>query len=78
MTAQNMMEESELFYVAGGTNSDTTAPRFKVNDKVTLIVYPQFGIGIVKNVYQKTDGWYCTVAFDTGVVDASDIEFYPA
>ncbi len=78
MEEKNMLNEVELKEVAGGANGYASAPRFNVGDKVTLIVYPEFGVGVVKNVYMNNGVWKCTVMFDTGIMDASDIEFIPA
>ncbi len=74
----NTLNEVELEKVAGGVNGYASAPRFSVGDKVTLIVYPEFGVGVVKNVYMSNGIWKCTVKFDAGIMDASDIEFMPA
>ncbi len=78
MEEKNRLNEVELEEVAGGANGYASAPRFNVNDKVTLIVYPEFGVGVVKNVYMSNGIWKCTVKFDAGIMDASDIEFIPA
>ncbi len=78
MENNNKLNEVELKEVAGGANGYASAPRFNVGDKVTLIVYPEFGIGTVKNVYFSNGTWKCTVMFDAGIMEASDIEFIPA
>ena len=44
---------------------------------VTLL-YPEFGIGKVRNVYLKNSYWYCQVTFDQGIMDANQDEFIPA
>ena len=78
MEKKNTVSDVELKEVTGGANSYASTARFSVGDKVTLIVYPEFGIGVVKSVYMKNGSWYCTVFFDAGIMDASDIEFAPA
>ncbi len=78
MENKNILNDDELKEVAGGATGYASTARFSVGDKVTLIVYPEFGIGVVKSVYMKSGSWYCTVFFDAGIMDASDIEFVPA
>ncbi len=77
MEEKNILNEAELEEVAGGVIGYASAPRFSVDDKVTLIVYPEFGIGVVKNVYMRDGIRYCTAHFDAGIMEASDIEFAP-
>ena len=78
MEDKNRLSDSSLEKAIGGAGGYASAPRFKVGDKVTLIVYPEYGIGTVVNVYSDGMGWKCTVRFDAGIMDASDIEFIPA
>ena len=78
MEEKSRLNEAELKEVAGGANGYGSAPRFDVGDKVSLMLYPEFGVGVVKNVYMSNGVWNCTVIFDTGITDASDIEFIPA
>ncbi|MBQ3797134.1 MAG: hypothetical protein II842_12830 [Butyrivibrio sp.] len=78
MEDKNRVNDNELTAVTGGAATKASAPRFQVGDKVTLIVYPEFGIGTIVNVYMGGTGWNCTARFDSGIIDASDIEFIPA
>lgn len=82
MTDKNIMKNEELEKVTGGaTNSATpsaTTPKYSVGDKVTVLLYPEFGVGSVTNVYLKNSMWNCQVRFDSGLMDASQDEFAPA
>lgn len=77
MTDKNILNDNELQEVTGGSVS-TSTPRFQVGDKVSLIVYPEFGVGVVQKVYMSGGIWKCLVKFDAGLIDTSDIEFIPA
>ena len=76
----NSLNDSELGAVTGGSGGNGRGQRFKVGDKVSLMAYPQYGVGIVKYVYCEQEGteWKCSVAFDAGTVDALEDEFIPA
>ena len=76
MEANNMVLDETLEVVAGGKLASTA--RFQVGDKVTLIVYPEFGVGTVASIYMQGGIWKCVVRFDSGIIEASDIEFIPA
>ena len=79
MSEMIMMNENELETITGGALGTTAStPRFAIGDKVMLLVYPEFGVGTVMNVYMQASMWKCVVRFDSGMIDASDIEFIPA
>ncbi len=79
MTTMNMMNEEKLEKVVGGkTIAGSATSRFAVGDRVTLIVYPDFGVGVVKSVYNSDMGWKCVVLFDSGMIDALQDEFLMA
>ena len=69
------LNDSELGAVTGGSGGCTTTPRFQVGDRVSLMVYPEYGVGTVTNVYMDGTLWKCTVRFDAGEIDAPEIEF---
>lgn len=78
MTDRNMINDAELENVTGGVTGIASTPRFSIGDKVMLLVYPEFGVGTVMSVYMQGAVWKCTVRFDSGIIEASDIEFIPA
>ncbi|WP_022776999.1 hypothetical protein [Butyrivibrio sp. AE3009] len=73
-----MVKDNELENIAGGAAGTASTPRFAIGDKVMLLIYPEFGVGTVMNVYMQASMWKCVVRFDSGMIDASDIEFIPA
>ena len=74
------LTESELAKASGGSTLDAPMPvqRFSPGDKVTLSVYPEYGIGTVQYVYWESDAWFCTVQFAAGTMSAYEEEFEPA
>ena len=78
MEEKSRLNEAELKEVAGGANGYASASIFNVGDKVLFRLNPEFGVGVVKNVYMSNGVWKCTVMFDTGIMDAADVEFIPA
>ncbi len=82
MTDKIIMENEELEKVTGGLSfsatPSATTPKYNVGDKVSVLLYPEFGIGTVRNVYLKNSYWYCQVMFDQGIMDANQDEFIPA
>ncbi len=81
MTDKNLMNNEELKNVTGGSVSATpsaTTPKYSVGDKVTVLLYSEFGVGTVTNVYFKNSVWNCQVRFDAGIMDAPQDEFVPA
>ncbi len=77
MEDKNRVQDTELEKVAGGYGYPPVS-RYKVGDKVTLAVYPEYGIGTVVSVYTDATGFKCMVKFDAGIMDASEYEFNPA
>ena len=82
MTNKMLMKNEELEKVSGGVSFSATpsanTPKYSVGDKVTVFLYPEFGVGTVRNIYLKNSAWYCQVKFDQGIMDANQDEFAPA
>ena len=78
MDEKYRLDIDDLENVTGGTQVAATTPRFSVGDRVTIRLYPEYGVGTVTNVYINNSMWTCQVYFDAGVMDASQDEFLPA
>ena len=74
------LNDNELKQVSGGIAGSSMYPtaRYKVGDRVKLAIYPEYGIGTVMSSYFDGTEWKCSVKFDAGIMDASEIEFVPA
>ena len=72
------LNDSELEAVTGGSGECTSMLCFQVGDRVSLIVYPEYGVGTVIRVYMDGTVWKCTVRFDADEIDAPEIEFIRA
>ena len=66
----------QLGSVTGGT-ADAPA-KYSVGDKVSLFVYPEYGVGKIIDMHLEAGGWMCTVEFDKGIITAQEVEFSPA
>ena len=75
MEDKNKLDESELKSVSGGTNVTNVTQRFKQGDRVKLVVYPEFGVGEVMNVYFDGTVYKCVAKFNAGTMEAPEIEF---
>ena len=77
MKEKNTLNDALLGAVVGG-DGPVNPPRFMVGDSVTLVVYPEYGVGTILCVYQDGSDWKCTVQFPGGEMNASEDEFDPA
>ena len=73
------LNDELLDSVSGGANEYLTQ-KFDIGNRVMLSVYPEFGIGTVREVH--LDGrfrcWMCEVAFDGGIIECDQDELIPA
>ncbi|MBP3196906.1 MAG: hypothetical protein J6N21_07860 [Butyrivibrio sp.] len=80
MGNNNKLTEDQLREVSGGSVAGVVIPpqRFNVGDKVLLRIYPEYGVGTVREAKVVTSGWQYTVQFDAGMMTADECEFIPA
>ncbi len=72
------LDDDLLDQVAGGASGDIPPQRFGVGERVMLRLYPEYGVGIVRNVSLVRGNWQYTVQFDAGRMSADEYEFIPA
>ena len=53
MDEKYRLDIDDLENVTGGTQVAATTPRLSVGDRVTIRLYPEYGVGTVTNVYLK-------------------------
>ncbi len=63
---------------AGGAGVDIPPQRFNVGDKVLLRIYPEYGVGTVREAKVVSGGWQYVVQFSAGMMTADECEFIPA
>ncbi len=73
-----LLTEQELKNVAGGAGLNIPPQRFNVGDKVLLMIYPEYGVGTVRQAKVVSGSWQYTVQFDAGMMTADEFEFIPA
>ena len=78
MENMNKLNEEQLQDVVGGSNINLGPQRFNVGDKVLLRIYPEYGVGIVREAKVVSGNWKYTVQFDAGMMTADECEFIPA
>lgn len=72
------LNDDQLNNIAGGNGVDIPVPHFSKGDKVTLIIHPEYGIGIVLSVFLEQKEWMVIARFDKGIIEASEYEFISA
>ncbi|WP_024864866.1 hypothetical protein [Butyrivibrio sp. FCS014] len=72
------LNDDQLNNVAGGKGLNIPPQRFNVGDKVLLRIYPEYGVGIVREAKVEASAWKYTVQFDAGMMTADEFEFIPA
>ena len=78
MAEKNVLNDESMNKVSGGVGSDIPAQHFFKGDKVLLMLYPQYGVGIVREAVVVAGSWQLTVQFDAGMMTADEYEFIPA
>ena len=78
MKDKNGLNEKELEQATGGIIADAPRQLYSVGDKVTLLVYPEYGVGTVTGVQLVSGSWSCVVQFGDNTVTADQSEFRPA
>ena len=78
MDEKKSLNNEELKEVVGGRSSELPVQHFFVGDKVLLRIYPEYGVGIVRQAKMLSGGWQYVVQFDAGMMTADDFEFIPA
>ncbi len=78
MGNMDKLKDEQLKNVAGGSNVTINPQRFNVGDKVILRIYPEYGVGIVREAKVVSGSWQYTVQFDAGMMTADEFEFIPA
>ena len=78
MAEKNVLNDESMNKVSGGVDSDIPAQHFNVGDKVLLRLYPQYGVGTVREAVVVAGSWQLTVQFDAGMMTADEFEFIPA
>ena len=72
------LNPDQLGRVTGGT-ANIPAAKYHIGDRVSLIVYPEYGVGVINQIINKVPGGYdCVVIFDAGIITADESEFTPA
>ncbi len=78
MKNKNKLDDDMLDKVSGGDGGDVPPQLFNIGDRVTLKVYPQYGIGTVVEARLVSGSWQYTAEFDGGTMTADESEFTPA
>ena len=78
MGNNNKLTDEQLREVSGGSQVVIPPQRFNVGDRVLLRIYPEYGVGTVREAKVVTSGWQYTVQFDAGMMTADEFEFIPA
>ncbi len=78
MENKKILNEEQLETVAGGTISDLPRQLFSVGDKVTLFVYPDFGVGVITAAQLVSGNWQYVAQFGDNTITADQSEFLPA
>ena len=73
-----LLTEEQLENVAGGAGPDISPQRFNIGDHVLLRIYPEYGVGTVRQAKVVSGSWQYTVQFDAGMMTADEFEFIPA
>ncbi len=76
-TNNNLLNDDQINNVAGGAAS-VPAQRFSVGDSVLLRIYPEYGVGTVREARVESHGWVYVVQFSAGMMTADEYEFIPA
>ena len=74
----NRLDDDQLNNVAGGMGLNIPPQHFNVGDTVLLRIYPEYGVGIVREARVEAGAWKYTVQFDAGMMTADEFEFIPA
>ena len=78
MENRNMLNDDQLNKVSGGAGTDVPPQHFFVGDSVLLRIYPEYGVGIVREARVESGAWKYVVQFDAGMMTADEFEFIPA
>ncbi len=73
-----ILTEEQLENVAGGAGPDIPPQRFNIGNQVLLRIYPEYGVGTVRQAKVVSGSWQYTVQFDAGMMTADEFEFIPA
>ncbi len=71
------LTDEQLINVAGGAGGSIPPQRFNVGDRVLLRIYPEYGVGTVRECRVESGSWKYTVQFDAGMMTADEFEFIP-
>ncbi len=74
---ERILSDKEAEMITGGKGASIPAQHFNVGDKVLLRLYPQYGVGIVREASVVAGSWQYTVQFDAGMMTADEFEFIP-
>lgn len=72
------LNDELLDNVAGGSSYDIPPQHFYVGDMVLLRLYPEYGVGTVREATLVSGNWQYSVQFDMGWMSADECEFMPA
>ena len=78
MENNHNIQDEQLNNVSGGYGTNVAPQRFNIGDFVLLRLYPEYGVGKVREARMVTIGWQYTVQFDAGMMTADEYEFIPA
>ena len=78
MKVKEQMDDEQLGKVVGGSGVDLPPQRFNVGDQVLLRIYPEYGVGKIREAKVVSGSWQYTAQFDAGMMTADEYEFIPA